>query len=309
MSRTTRSSNVEYIDLKPAPNVDTITTVNIVVSSGGSLTFQPFVEVQGGYLLNDTTQRHQYNIINNGGTYCSNIAERDFTGGNNYIHNAGTVEFGGQTACMQFSEGSKLVVGKNTRFDYGLNGVGNLALRSGSSIEIGQGSELHINNNVMLFELKGKTEPQQIYITLNEGSKLSFGKLAKIGNEYSIDGSMQLNIYMKGGEVDLSQLAPESRALVHLIYDAPQPIFSDNIKILGNPAQDNIRFAIVNAEPNSVSVSLTSINGQLVYNEIIETQKGYDEVTIPALGLANGLYFLTVQFDEQVFSDKVIILK
>ena len=106
---------------------------------------------------------------------------------------------------MQFGESSKLIVGDNARLDYGFNGVGNLALRSRSSIEIGEGAELHINNNVMLFEYKYDSEPEQIYMTLNKGSKLSFGELAHIGNDYSMGGLMKLNIYMKGGEVDLTE--------------------------------------------------------------------------------------------------------
>lgn len=301
------SYGMEYVDLNPIPNVDTAVTIDIVVE--GSLTFQPFVEFQGGHLLNDTTQRHHYNIVNNGGYYCANLAERSFNGGNHYIHNAGTVDFGGKTSCMQFGEGSKLIVSDNARLDYGINGVGNLALRSRSSIEIGKGAELYINNNVMLFEYKYDTEPEQIYMTLNEGSKLSFGKMAHIGNEYSIDGLMKLNIYMKGGEVDLSQLDSESRALVNLIYDSPTAIFNDNIKVLGNPITNNIRISITNDAATDVKVSLTDVNGQTVHHEIFEVQKGYDEIQIPSSALTNGFYFITVQSNDDIFTKKIIIIK
>ena len=142
-----------------------------------------------------------------------------------------------------------------------------------------------------------------------EGSKLSFGKLARITNEYSIDGLMKLNIYMKGGEVDLSQLDAESSALVNVIYDSPDATFSKNIKILGNPVKENVRISIINDATADIKVILTAANGQTVYHEIIEVQKGYDEMQIPTLGLANGLYFLTVQSNTKIFTEKVIILK
>ena len=304
------SYGVEYIDLIPVPNPSTAVTMDIIINPEASFITQPFLELQGEYLSNSTTQRHNYNIINNGGNLCfPNFIEVVLKDGNHYIHKAGNVDFGSRRACMQFGEGSKLIVDDNARLDYGVTGVGNLALRTGSSIEIRKNAELHINNNVMLFEFKYDTEPQQIYMTLNEGSKLSFGKLANITNEYSLDGTMKLNIYMKGGEVDLSQLAPASRALVNLIYETPTASFSDNIKVLGNPIQDNIRFSIVNAEQSSISVYITSSNGQLIYNEIIESQKGYDEIELPALGLANGLYFLTIHSNDNIFTEKVIILK
>ena len=303
--------NVEYMDVTPYPtNVDTVVIMNIIIEKDASFIQQPFLELQGAYLLNSTTQRHNYNIINNGGNVCfPHIVEVILKDGNHYIHKGGNVDFGGKTACMQFGEGSKLIIDDNAHLEYGTNGVGNLALRTGSSIEIRKNAELHINNNVMLFEFKYDTEPQQVYMTLNEGSKLSFGKLANITNEYSLDGTMKLNIYMKGGEVDLSQLDPASRALINLIYDTPTTIFSDNIQILGNPIKENVRISIVNDEAKEVAVRLTSVNGQLVYNNLIEVQKGYDEIQIPTLNLANGLYFVTIQSNEKVFTDKVIIFK
>lgn len=304
------SSNIEYVDLIPIPNVDTAITMTIEINPETSLILQPFVELRAAYLLNSTTQRHNYNIINNGGNICFPYTfEVILKNGNHYIHKDGNLEFGGKMACMQFGEGSKLIVGDNAKLDYGFNGVGNLALRSRSSIEIGKNAELHINNNVLLFEYKYDTEPQQIYMTLNEGSKLSFGKLANITNEYSIDGSMKLNIYMKGGEVDLSQLDPNSRNLVNLIYDTPTSVFSQNIKVLGNPIQDNIRISIVNQEATTVTASLISTNGQLVYNKIFEVQKGYDEIQIPTVGTGNGIYFISIQSDEEMFTEKVVIVK
>lgn len=301
---------IEYVDLKPIPNVDTAVTMNIVISQDASLIFQPFVEFQGGYLLNDTTQRHHYNIVNNGGNICfPNYIEVRFSNGNNYVHHSGTVDFGGKMACMQFGESSKLIIEDNAKFVYGSNGMGNLALRSRSSIEIGKNAELVINNNVLLHEFRYDTEPQQIYMTLNEGSKLTFGKNARIYNGYSLGRQMKLNIYMKGGTVDLSNLDGESYEAVNLIYDEVEPNFVDNIKVLGNPTHDQIRFSIVTENDDKLTYHLVTLDGKQAQSANFFTQKGINYIEIPVAELANGIYILNIQSGENTFVEKIIVAK
>lgn len=304
------ANGMEYVELKPTPNVDTVVTMEVYINPETSLITQPFVEFRGGNLLNDSTQRHLYNIVNNGGNVCfPNQAEVRFSGGNNYVHRAGRVDFGGQMACMQFGESSKLIVGDDAKFICGSNGMGIIALRSRSSIEIGKNAELVINNKVLLFEYRYDTAPEQIYMTLNEGSKLSFGKNAEIYNGYSIDGQMKLNIYMKGGTIDLSNLDAESYQAVNLIYDEVEPDFVDNIKVLGNPTRDEIRFSIVAEDNDKVTYSLFSLDGKQVQSANITTQKGINYIKMPIHQLANGLYLLNIQSGENTFVKKIIITK
>ncbi|NJN77925.1 MAG: hypothetical protein HC803_05985 [Saprospiraceae bacterium] len=112
---------MDYVDILPIPNVDTVTTMDIMVDSwGGSLVFQPFTQFRGGYVLNDSTQRHHYNLVNNGGNLCfSMIIDKVFSGGNNYVHKAGTVEFNGNQSCLEFNEGSALIVSDSATLYYG----------------------------------------------------------------------------------------------------------------------------------------------------------------------------------------------
>lgn len=299
-------NGIEYIDLIPSPNIDTVSTIDIIIDGFGSLIFQPFLELQGGYVLNDSSQRHHYNIINNGGNICLMFIERVFKNGNNYIHLDGSIDFG-QRACMQFGRGSKLIVGEDATLHYGANGLGMLALCTGGSIDIK--GELILNNQLLLQEYPEDTEPQQIYMTLQEGSKLTFGEYASITNKYSKDGSMKLNIYMKGGEIDMSQLDIYSRGLINLIYENAQPDFQDNIKILGNPTKDELRFSLVAEADGAASIQLLTIDGKVAFTSNDTHQKGMNYFNIPTNDLSKGLYILTIKTKEGIFTDKVLILK
>lgn len=303
-------SGIEYFDLLPVPNVDTAVTMDILIESYSSLIFQPFVQLRGGYLLNDSTQRHNYNVINNGGNLCfPSIIERVFQGGDNYIHRSGTIDFAGKMACMEFGNKSKFILGDSAVLHYGYNGMGNLALRPGGTIEIGKNAELILNNNLVLYEFPYNTKAQQIYMTLNEGSKLTFGKGAKIRNDMSIDGTMKLNIYMKGGTVDLSGLDADSRQLVNLIYDEAEPNFSDNIQLLGNPVSNNLRFSMTSDYVSDVTITLFTIDGKRVLSDFQFINRGINYIETDISNLPNGLYFLHLQSENETVEEKVLIMR
>jgi hypothetical protein len=303
---------MDYVDILPVPNVDTVVTMNIMVDSwGGSLVFQPFTQFQGGYVLNDSTQRHHYNLVNNGGNLCfSMVIDKIFTGGDNYIHNDGTVAFNGKQACLEFNEGSALIVGDSTTLYYGENGIGNLAIGSRGTIKIGNAAELNINNNVVLHRFAYDDETkQQIYMTLNAGSKLTFGGNARIHNNKYYDTPVKLNIYMKGGTVNMSGLDADSRSLVNLIYEKATPNFNENIKILGNPVSDNLRFSITSDYVSDVTIDLFTIDGKRVLNEFQFINKGINYIETDVSNLPNGLYFLHLQSEMGTFTDKVLIMR
>ena len=303
-------TNMQYIDLLPTPNVDSVVTMDLIIDSYSSFIMQPYTQLRGGYVLNDSIQRHNYNLINNGGNLCfAMIIDKVFTGGDNYIHNDGTVEFNGQMSCFEFGEQSALIVGDNATLYYGENGMGNLALRSRGTIKIGQDAELIINNNVILYEFSYDNKAQQIYIDLNPGSKLTFSSNARISNHQSYDGTMKLNIRMKGGTIDLSELDADSRQLINLIYEDKEVIYADNIKLLGNPVANTIRFYINNENDNQLNIKLISTNGQVVMNKTKMTTQGVNYVDLDVLEVPNGLYFLNIQSNEGNLMEKVLIIR
>ncbi|NJN77926.1 MAG: T9SS type A sorting domain-containing protein [Saprospiraceae bacterium] len=188
--------------------------------------------------------------------------------------------------------------------------MGNLAIGSRGTIKIGKSAELNINNNVVLHRFSYDDESeQQIYMTLNEGSKLSFGGNARIHNNTNYDTPVKLNIYMKGGTVNLSGLDADSRQLVNLIYDEAEPNFSDNIKILGNPVSDNLRFSMTSDYVSDVTISLFSIDGKRVLNEFQFINKGINYIETDISNLPNGLYFLHLQSETETFTDKILIMR
>jgi hypothetical protein len=301
------SYGIEYVDLNPVPNVDTVATMNIEFGGSSTLALQPFVEFRGGYVLNDSTKRHQYNLINNGGHICfSIVVDMRLKSGNKYIHNSGSVTFSGKSSCMAFEAGSKLIVGEKATFPYGENGVGNLALYPNSTIDIKKGGHFILNNNLILFG----SDNEQIYLTLEEGSRLTFSKFAAIKRHQSVYYPLQLNIYMKGGTVDMSELKAEYRPLVNLIYDEVQPTFRENVKILGNPVMtDVLRFSITQETEGEAFVQLLSIDGKVIFNRTSLLQKGLNYLEIPVNTTATGLYFLDIKTNEGSVTEKISVFR
>lgn len=300
------SYGIEYVDIIPSPNVDTPVTMNIEIEYEASLTLQPFVELQGGYVLNDSSQRHNYNIINNGGSFCfPTIIEKIFTSGNNYIHNSGEVGFSGKMSCMAFGAESKLVVGEAATLYYGNGGTGNLALYPNSEIELKKDASFVLDNNLILFGSSENKTPS--CITLNEGNQLIFGKFAKIKNHKSVQGIQQLDVYMKGGTIDFSQLDNNSRQYLNLIYENATTDFQENVKILGNPVYEVLSFSITNKDKNTTQIELLSIEGKVIFSEMKALDKGVNYLKIPISHLSNGLYFLNIQSKKGNETKKIII--
>ena len=128
-----------------------------------------------------------------------------------------TIIFFNKDACIQFSEGSKLIVRENAAATLGSKGHGILALRTGSEIFLEKNTTLEIDLRLEMHELPGEVEKQNIYTHLSPGAKLSFTKHALVGNQFSIDQAMKMYVYLNGGSIDLSQLSPEERKLIVVI--------------------------------------------------------------------------------------------
>jgi len=211
---------------------------------------------------------------------------------------------------MRFQEGSSLVVDDDTHFVYGKNGMGMLAIATGGSIELGKNSTLEINNTVALYELTqlyGVEEDQQIYMTLNEGSSLIFGKDAHLTNKYSIDKKMKLNIYMNGGTIDMSNLSAEEQNVINLIYPTVPTHLKDNIKVFPNPTQGDLNFSMILGKKEMLTFEAFDLTGRLVFSEMQEGVKGKNTFTIAQRFLSKGIYFFKIKSSQGEITKKVIV--
>ena len=301
------ANNLSYIDLFP-PMEDSIQqTINIFVEQGQNLIPQPFANIRGGLVAGNDSVRHILNLINDGGNICMiPFIDLLFDNNTNYVHNGGTVDLNGKFTCMQFSNDSKLVVGENAFFEYGKNGNGLLALRSGGSIEIKNNATLFIGNTLIMHELKGETEPQQIFMELNKGSSLVFGEHAKIHNGYSIDQNMKLNIYMNGGQLDDSKLSPEDRAKINRIYPEPPLRLVDNVKVFPNPTTQFFNYSFILKNEATVEIEIYDMTGRFIFSKKENGLKGWNELQTDISDLQSGVYFFKVKMEDDGMIAKII---
>lgn len=78
----------------------------------------------------------------------------------------------------------------------------------------------------------------------------------------------------------------------------------DIIKIFPNPTSDKINITINNKISNKFSIILTDLSGKLVHNQNYSNKK---KVNIDVQGFAKGTYILTIQTQDQIYSQKLII--
>lgn len=261
---------------------DTPDTIDIFINESSGLIHQPFTDLVGAKINPDSEERHIVNIINDGGQYCgTGIVEKTFYNGGNYIHQDGTIPLPNRMACFAFGKGSHLIVADNATLKYGNEGIGMLMLKTGGSIEIGQNAELIIDNELTMAEFTEDEEPQQIYMALNESSKLTFTKNAKLSNHWSKDGTMKLNVFMNGGILDDANLAPQDRALINRIYPSSENSVFDNLQ-LGQNTEGNTWFGrFENAVENNLQVAIYDLNGQKLHQETKAISNFYFDLPLP----------------------------
>ena len=297
-----------FVEIFPPENDSIQQTINVNIDVFQSFVAQPFANIRGGLVTGNDSVRHVLNIVNDGGDLCFSFIFIDlwFDDQTNYIHNGGTVNLKGEYSCMQFSRGSKFIVGDDTYFNYGEHGRGYLAMRSGGSIEIGKNSTLEINNTLTMHELRGVTESQQIYMELNKGSRLIFGKNARLHNAWSIDQNMKLNIYMNGGTLDDSNLSPEDRAKINLIYPEPPVRIQDNIKVFPNPTSQFLNYSFILKNEATITIEMYDITGRFIFSKIENGQKGWNDFQTDISMLNSGVYFFKVKMTGEEMVTKII---
>ncbi len=301
--------NISYHDFELEENTEESRTINLTINYGEDLFLLPFTSLRGGGTeAAGTHYRHNLNLINNGGNMCFESIDLEFGSDESYIHKGGTVNFSDDWACMQFKEGGKLVVADGVDFTYGTRGKGVLALRQGGTIEIGENASLTIDSRMYMNESRYDLGPQDLYMELNTGSKLSFTKRAQLSNEGSIDSEMKLNILMKGGELDLSELSDHERSLINVVFSTPEE-FDNSIKAYPNPVRETLSLKIQSEKEQSAQVQIFDPSGKLLFNSSPVLSDGQKNIQFSISEIPNGYYIGSVTIDGESRTFKFIKLK
>lgn len=128
-------------------------------------------------------------------------------------------------------------------------------------------------------------DPQQLYIELNSGSTLRFMPGSRLINEHSVDGTIRLNVFMRGGVLEDASLPAHDKLLINRIY----PPNISEVSVRPIPAIDAIS---VETESKQFSeFTITNPLGQ----QIMEGAVTGNLFSIPITRLPSGVYFLTVR--------------
>lgn len=302
--------NPYYLEALPLINPEEKATINLIISEWLNLHFQPDTYLRGALVEGSDSLRHEFNLVNNGGTFCPiDFVEIPFTDGNSYIHNAGKINFSGQTGCMMFYDGGTLEIGDNTTLNYGNVGQGILMLGKHGTIKFGKNSKLIVDNHFKLWETSIWPD-EQVYIELNKGNELIFGKYARLSkNTFQENGHMKLNVYMNGGILDDSNLTPEERQLINRIYpeETVEIPTQMEVQLFPNPTSAQLHLSINTPVAKEIQVSIFSLEGKLLWNNSESIQIGQNEVGLPTASLAVGMYFVKIENpDGKIIVEKFV---
>lgn len=295
-----------YVDVSPEPNPSEPVVINININASQTLLTQPYVQLRGDFAEGDTV-RHTVNLINNGGKFCLSVIEMIFSGNTNYIFNKGEFEMYSPQACVMFKNGAGLHIADSATLQYGKFGVGVLGLGSGGTIVIGKNATLNIGNRVSIIKDVSMGYPRDVYMNLNVGSTLVFSEGASVTNDDKNSSGAHLCIYMNGGDLDMSALSAESRALIRLIYPSGTDNFSDRLNIYPNPSTEKFTAEIQSEKNCSAVLTLSDINGQAIKSWQVELNAGMNAIPVPLAGIEKGVHVFSVQCDNSVATKKVVI--
>jgi hypothetical protein len=294
------ANNITYYDFYPQPNENMQHSLDVYFEFETTVHLQPFVSFRGGLVLGDSVLRHNINLYNDGADMCLGFMDVMMEDNNRFIYNSGNVDFGEHRTCLGFGKGASLNVSQGATFHYGSPGMGMLLVKTGGTINIEKNAELVIHNTLIMYEYANDPAPQQIYMTLNEGAKLTFAPGSRVVNMYSMDGTIKLNIFMKGGEVDLSGLSENDKQLVNLIYDEPLYPAEDNLILYNQPSHDVLRFSMVFENAFNFPLNVFDINGKLVKTLNFNAAKGIQFFEIPLNGMPAGVYTFEFMVDKPI---------
>ena len=115
-------------------------------------------------------------------------------------------------------------------------------------------------------------------------------------NLYSVDNTIKLNVYMKGGVLDDAALPPEDRARIHRIYEAGD--LPAKITVYPSPTDNSATVQINSPDDEDAALILNSTLGGQCNEKKIHLQKGINEFSFSLNGMNSGIYFLKVKYNS-----------
>jgi hypothetical protein len=290
------SANPSYVEGRPEVNTTTPQTINLIVQNWESVVTQPFAFLRGALVEGSDSIRHNLNLVNYGGDICvGGIIDFVFEDNTKYIHAGGHVNMEGLNSCMMFRNGGTFEVADGTTMQFGQDGRGILALRSGGQMKLGKGSTLLFDGLLWLQGIPTAKHPDpQFYLDLKPGTSLVFGENASLYNANSTAPDVKLNVYMNGGTLDDSKLTPAARLLINRIYPKPSNHFKENVQVLQNPAHGQFQVDYISAGQEHIKVEVFDIQGRSAWSKTFEAMEGLNRFYCDFEQGAAGIYLVTV---------------
>lgn len=288
-------NHISYIDVTPVPQSTQVQMINLYPQSG--VFFQPFTAVRGDTVVGGNGIRHNLHWwLNN--TSCFPFIEvisedKDIV----TFQKQAKIEFGAHQSCMFFKKGSQMHFTDEVKFDYGQGAMGMLAWEEGMELKMDRGTELILHNQLMLKSLQANTN---VRIILPSGSKLRFSPTAGIHpTPGSPNQNVKLEVYMKGGILDDSQLSQEYKDKIIRIYDKPMEDWAENVTIYPNPSNQEVYLKVTLAQNSFIELELNDSEGHILRTWTENLQKGENTVPLPAQTLARGIYFIKAKLGNE----------
>ena len=117
---------------------------------------------------------------------------------------------------------------------------------------------------------------------------------AEIIAPYDTPGEMRLNIYMKGGTIDLGQLPPNQRELIHLIYPEPAISPNENLELFPNPAVSTTTLSYLSQGDETIIIRVTDTQGKLIYQQKEVCGKGFNFFELDPSSWPMGIYLIHI---------------
>ncbi len=292
--------NQSFTLVTPAENTEEQKSINVTIEDFQGVYYQLFSHLKAGPVLNNDNIFHELNIINNSSDMCLTIIELIFSQNTNFVYKGGHIGFMDRKACLQFRDNSKLVIEESQRLELGHGGIGNVNLRSGSTIEFKKNSNLVFDGNLMMVPYNEYEGDKNVFIDLPYGSSITFGESAKItvpGND------MILYINMLGGVVDMTNLSDDDQRKIQLVY--PNETENNGVfNIYPNPSDGQIN--IFNYEAEMIeSISLINLTGQRVFSKSIFSKEktlthSFDQVR-------PGIYLVQLKTQKGLWKEKMVV--
>jgi hypothetical protein len=298
------AEHVSFLDVYPVPNIAEQAVVNVTLSWGSSLNFQPFTAIQGGLVDGQTDVRHYVNLINDGQICLNFIVDLAIPPGNTYTHRKGHLESSWGT-CMRFQPGARLRVAEHAHLEYGQLGMGMLATQSGAQIDMQHGAQMIVNCPWRMFNEPWQTQIEDVHVYLREHNQLIFGDYASLEN-FSDNAEMQLVIHLLGGYLDLGPLSDEERQHIRIEYPAATANLAW-VSVQSPTDNGTLKFAYYVEKNTPGQMRLIASSGQEVVSQSINADGLYHLHRVDVSAVSPGIYTLVVEHDGQMLTKKIMV--